>query len=97
MVNCGERLDGDELVAPNPVIVVEVSSRSTQSVDTGLKLTDYFRVPSIQHYLIVRADQHVVIHHRRTDTMIATQIITAGPITLDPPGVTIAMEHFYIV
>src|SRR5690349_6288747 len=49
VVNCGERLDGDEIAASNPVIVVEVLSPSTQSVDKAAKLADYFRVPSIQH------------------------------------------------
>ena len=37
LVNCGERMGGDAVAAPNPVIVVEVLSPSTQSVDTGTK------------------------------------------------------------
>jgi len=40
------------------VVVVEVLSPATQSVDFADKLADYFRVPSIQHYLIVRARRH---------------------------------------
>ena len=47
LVNCGERPDPDAVSAPNPVVVVEVTSPGTQSVDTGYKLTGYFRVPSI--------------------------------------------------
>jgi Uma2 family endonuclease len=39
-VNCGDRPDGNA-VAPNPVVVVEVTSPAP-SVDTGYKLADYF-------------------------------------------------------
>ncbi len=96
VVNCGERIAGDAIAAPNPVVVVEVLSPSTQSVDTGAKLADYFRVPSIQHYLIVRADRHAVIHHRRRDDAgIDTQLITEGQIALNPPGISIQVEDLY--
>lgn len=95
VVNCGERIAGDEVAALNPIIVVEVLSPSTQSVDTGAKLADYFRVPSIQHYLIARADRRSVIHHRRRDGGIETRIAAEGRIALDPPGIEIAVEDFY--
>jgi Uma2 family endonuclease len=55
VVNYGPRLPPDATAATNPVIVVEVLSPSTQSVDSGEKLADYFRVPSIEHYLVVRS------------------------------------------
>ena len=96
LVNCGEPMADDAVAAPNPVIVVEVLSPSTQSVDTSAKLADYFRVPSIQHYLIVRADRRAVIHHRRRDDGgIDTQLITEGQIALNPPGIGIQVEDFY--
>src|SRR5580704_14783465 len=50
VVNCGPPMDPDATVATNPVIVVEVLSPATQSIDSSDKLADYFRVPSIQHY-----------------------------------------------
>ena len=96
VVTCGERVGGKQVVKPNPVIVVEVLSPSTQSVDTGTKFTDYFRVPSIRHYLIVRADRRTVIHHRRGDDGgIKTQILAEERIVLDPPGIEIAIYDFY--
>lgn len=97
VVNCGEPLPGDSIAAPNPVVVVEVLSRSTQSTDTGAKLADYFRVPSVRHYLILRADRPQVIHHRRSDEGdgIETRIVTDGAIRLDPPGFEVAVADFY--
>ena len=36
----------------DPLVVVEVLSPSTQTIDSGLKLVDYFTLPSLHHYLI---------------------------------------------
>ena len=96
VVNCGELVEGDKVAAPNPVVVVEVLSKSTRSVDTGAKLTDYFRVPSVRHYLVVRADRRMATHHRRRDDGgIETRLVAEGRIDLDPPGINVAVEEFY--
>ena len=96
LINCGPRIGGTDIAAPNPVVIVEVLSPSTQSVDTGLKLSGYFLVPSVRHYLIVRADRRAVVHHgRRDDGSIETRLLTTGPIVLNPPGISIALEEFY--
>ena len=96
VVTCGERMGDDAIVAPNPVVVVEVLSPSTRAVDTGAKLTDYFRVPSIRHYLILRTDRRVVVHHRRLeDGGIETRLVAAGPIRLDPPSIAVAAEGVF--
>lgn len=97
VVNCGDRLLPDVVAAPNPVVVVEVLSPSTQSTDTGAKLADYFRVPSVRHYLILRADRPQIIHHRRSDdgAGIETRVLADGTIRLDPPGFEVAMADFY--
>lgn len=97
MVTCGERQPGSDLVAKEPVVVVEVLSPSTRGTDTGAKLTDYFLVPSVQHYLIVRADRPAVVHHRRDgEGGVATRIVASGPLALDPPGLTVEVEAFYV-
>lgn len=96
VVNLGERLHGDAVAAPDPVIIVEVLSPSTQSVDTGAKLADYFRVPPVRHYLVIRADRRIVTHHRRRDDGgIETHLVAEGRIDLDPPGISILVEDLY--
>lgn len=90
LVRSGTDLTGDTVRISDPVIVVEVLSRSTKGRDTGAKLADYFRLPSVRHYLIVRAEDRIVIHHARTgDGSILTRILREGPILLDPPGITL--------
>jgi len=79
VVHCGARLADDALLVPEPVIVVEVLSPITKAHDAGAKLADYFRLPSVRHYLLVRTERPTVIHHRRGDDgSIATRIVTVG-------------------
>ena len=68
--------------ASNPVIVVEVLSPSTQSISSSDKLADYFRVPVIQHYLIVRAKRRGSRSIWRTST---AQPAERSPVWLPGP------------
>ncbi len=95
VVNYGPKLPPDATAASNPVIVVEVLSHSTQSIDSSDKLADYFRVPSIQHYLIVRAKRREIIHHSRTGLEIVARMINIGKIVLNPPGIEIDLADVY--
>ena len=93
VVDCSGAIDPDAIAAPSPVIVVEVTSPSNSQVDLTTKLADYFRVPTVRHYVIVHLAKRVVIHHRRRDgDEIGTAILGSGPVALDPPGVTIMAE-----
>lgn len=95
VVDCGPSLHPDATAATNPVIVVEVSSPSIQSVDSGEKLANYFRGPSIQHYLIVRARRQEIIHHWRVGEDIISRTLNVGPIRLDPPGIVVDVADLY--
>lgn len=92
-VYCGEEIDDDAMILPNPLIVVEVLSPSTTHIDTGRKLTGYFRVESLQHYLIIDAEQRRIVRHSRGEgKRIDTEIFEGGDIRLDPPGISVAFE-----
>ena len=96
LVYCGRKLAPSALEVPNPVIVVEVLSPLTRHIDLSAKLADYFRLPSIAHYLIVDPEKPRIVHHARTTgDAILTRVVTAGGITLDPPGITFTMEDVY--
>jgi Uma2 family endonuclease len=97
VVNCGERLPIDAVAAPLPIIIVEVLSRSTGGRDKGAKLDDYFRLPSLRHYLLVKVERPSVIHHRRAtpDGPIETTVSSSGSLILDPPGITIDIDAIY--
>ena len=96
LVYCGAKLSPSAIEVPNPIIVVEVLSPSTRHIDLSAKLADYFRLPSIAHYLIVDPEKPRVIHHARADgDTILTRIVSDGSIKLDPPGIEFVMADIY--
>jgi len=95
LVNCGPPIPDDAIAAPNPVVIVEVLSQGTASVDTGAKLAGYFRLASVQHYLLVRPTRREVVHHRRVADGILTRIVHEGVILLDPPGIRLILDEIY--
>lgn len=96
LVAAGPRLLDDAVAVPEPVVVMEVVHPLMRSLDTSLKLAGYLSLPSVRHVLVVRADrQGVMHHHRRHDGGVGTRLLTAGPLTLDPPGIAVALEEFY--
>ena len=96
LVYCGRELPPDALLLENPMILVEVASPSTWRNDVTHKLSGYFSLASVVHYLIVYPDESLVIHHRRTeDGKILTSILREGAVTLDPPGLEFGLSQFY--
>ncbi len=90
MVRCGAPIDDNATEVTDPLIVVEVVSPSSHKRDSGSKLEDYFRIPSVRHYLIVKTENQAIIHHRRDEAgEITTHIIRDGVVRLDPPGLVV--------
>ena len=95
VVRCGERLDGNEVLVPEPVIVVEVLSPSTRNIDSSRKLAGYFGLPSVVHYLLVPTEPGSIVHHRRgAGGGIETRLVT-GRLNLDPPGLVLDTDQLY--
>lgn len=96
LVYCGARLPPDAIEIPNPVIVVEVLSPGTAARDHGIKLTGYFSLPSVAHYLILDPERRVLIHHKRGHgDVIETRILTEGLLRLDPPGLEAPVAEMF--
>jgi Uma2 family endonuclease len=96
VVNCGPLLPDDALAASHPVVVVEVLSPGTRARDAGAKLDDYFRVPSIRHYVLVKTERRSVIHHRRSEAGgIETFLASGGILHLNPPGIDLDLDEIY--
>jgi len=96
MVVCGSPLDPDAVAVSDAIVVVEVLSPSTRARDAGAKLEDYFRLPSLRHYLLVKTDTRAVIHHARDEAgEITTRIVRSGVLELDPPGLRVAVGALF--
>jgi len=96
-VRCGPRTPDDAMDVSDPVIVVEVVSPTTSGIDSGAKLFDYFRLPSLHHYLIVQSNERAVIHYTRDGAGDVTgRTVRSGTLMLDPPGLTVEVEALFV-
>jgi Uma2 family endonuclease len=97
LVNCGQPIQRGSLIAPNPVIVVEVIPPSSTRRDSAVKFTSYFRHPGVQHYLIVVMEDRSVIQHSRAggDKAMSRIARDGDRLTLDPPGIEVAVSDFF--
>jgi Uma2 family endonuclease len=89
LVYCGEAPKPTSLIVPNPTVVVEVLSPTTAHHDTSAKLIGYFKLPSVQHYLVIDPEARTVTHHARGEMPV---IFTEGAMTLDPPGLALTID-----
>lgn len=97
LVRCGAPLPGEATRLSDPVIVVEVSSPSTAGRDEGIKFAEYFRIPSLRHYVQIHPVQRVVVHHARPEgaAEITSRILGPGPLRLNPPGLDLDTAAFF--
>lgn len=63
-VDCGQ-WDPEALVASNPVLVFEVLSKSSASIDHDPKLRDYASTTCIQYYVILEQTRPLALVHAR--------------------------------
>jgi Uma2 family endonuclease len=94
-VICG-LIDDRENVFPDPVVIIEIISPSTEREDRGRKRFDYFAAPSIRQYVIVEQDERRVELYTRTETAWIDEIITGDAVlNLSAVGVEISLDAIY--
>ncbi len=97
-VVCGptERASDDRLAVVNPVLLVEVTSPSTEDYDRGEKLRHYQQLPSVREVLIVsHREPRLALHRREGESW---RVLSAGrgeTVTLDSIGGGIAVDEVY--
>jgi Uma2 family endonuclease len=93
---CGPKLPDNAMLLVNLIAVIEVLSPNTAAIDHGRKLSGYFSLPSVEHYLILDPDRRVAIHHKRgMGDAIETRVLPEGAVKLDPPGFEVLVEAMF--
>lgn len=96
LLRLGPPLADNDTIVTDPVIVVEVLSPSTGPVDTSTKLVNYFRLPSVMHYLIIDTTKRLVLHYSRgPDGQPVLKTVREGELALSPPGLKLRIEEFF--
>jgi len=98
-VVCGEpqTTEADDHALINPLMVVEVLSRSTEGYDRREKASHYRRIPSLRAYLLVAQDQpRLELQVRTTDGR--WQVLEAGPgerLPIEPLEIDLDVDPIY--
>jgi Uma2 family endonuclease len=95
VVTCQPTADKDEVV-PEPVLIIEVLSPSTERIDHGRKKLDYFATASIRQYAIVEQDERLVDLYTRTDLGWINEVISGDKtLNLSSIGVVLSLDAIY--
>ena len=94
IVAAGSDHDPDSMTVDDPLIIVEVVSPSTEKTDTVDKLAEYFTIPTVRHYVIVRQTERVIEHHARgAKGRVRKRVAKPGDtLKFDPPGFEVAVD-----
>jgi len=94
-VTCSPVMERDDIV-PEPVLIIEVVSASTERLDRGRKKFDYFATPSVRQYAIVEQDERRVDLFTRAETGWTNEVITGDAVlTLSSIEVVLALDTVY--
>ncbi|WP_394840575.1 Uma2 family endonuclease [Pendulispora brunnea] len=89
----GERGIGEAIV--NPVLIVEVLSKTTEKYDRSEKFAHYIRIPSLQEYVLVSQDEPCIEVYRRPKRGHWQHEMARAGETLQLHGHPIAVDDIY--
>src|SRR3990172_9752943 len=87
---CGEAILEDEYVDTlvNPVVIVEVLSKSTEAYDRGAKFDHYRAIESLQEYVLVSQDKFFIeCYSRQSDNQWLLSIASKSADSITLPSV----------
>ncbi len=94
-VTCQPMADRDDIV-PEPVVIIEVVSPSTERVDRGRKKSDYFATASIRQYAIVEQAERLVDLYTRTEAGWVNEVVAdEAVLKLSSIGVELSLDTIY--
>jgi len=96
---CGDlqRALEDRIAVTNPVVLIEVTSKSTEDYDRGVKLLHYQSIASLKEVVIVSHRERRISIHRRDATggWISLDAVIGESVTLESIGATVSVDDVY--
>lgn len=99
-VICGalmQHTPSPEATALNPMILIEVTSKSSEEYDTGEKLTYYKTIPSLREVIIVsHRERRITVHAHIADGDWSARVaISNGSVMVPSLGVALVVDEIY--
>lgn len=97
-VVCGrtERATDDPLAVVNPLLLIEVTSPSTEEYDRTEKLRQYKHLPSVREVLIAsHREPHLTLHQREEAGWSVLTAGRGGALTLSSVAVRVEVDEIY--
>jgi Uma2 family endonuclease len=94
----GASVTGDEYVAPDPIVVFEVVSRTSSRIDRVVKVREYAAAPSILRYVIVEsATVGLTVLERQSGDQkwTVTTLMADDALSLPEIGIEIPVAELY--
>jgi Uma2 family endonuclease len=94
-VTCRPMADRDDVI-PEPILIIEVLSPSTERIDRGRKKLDYFATDSVRQYAIVEQDERLVDLYTRTEVGWVNEVITGdAALKLSCIAIELSLDTIY--
>ena len=94
LVSCSD-LDNDSYISRQPVLIIEVVSKTTESLDRNDKFAAYRLLSSFQEYVLVLQDRPQVEVYRRRTGWQQELFGRADEVTLESISQTVPVAAFY--
>lgn len=97
-VVCGRtlRASDDALAVVNPVLLVEVTSTSTEDYDRGEKLRHYTNLPSVREVLIVsHRERWLTLHRREGSEWFVVEVRQHETVALESVAARLVVDDIY--
>ncbi|MDD5214235.1 MAG: Uma2 family endonuclease [Methylococcales bacterium] len=87
--------ENDEFYTDQPLILVEVLSKSTEKSDKSFKMTCYKTLSSLQEYVLISQDSAEIMVCRRNNSWAAEFFFLGDDVTFESIGLTLPVETIY--
>lgn len=95
MVVCEGDSSDDDYIREQPVLVVEVLSRSTRRRDKTEKRAEYLALPSVQEYVLIEQEYAEVEVQRRRNQWQAEYFYLGQELILESVNISLSIEELY--
>ena len=94
MISCAA--GSDPYVLANPCFIAEVTSDSTSSTDSGVKLDEYTKLPNLECYAIIsQSERSVIIYRPENGLWTFDAYFGSGQFEIPNLGISLSLEQIY--